>query len=320
MRRSRSGRTASLLALTLLGSGCGANPQASSPGFGGVAGQVSPSELEAPDMAGQWDIVSFEGHRPQRLNGTVRAAFADFDELGVRLRIECNYSGRAGKVAGGRFRPASKNDGMQTEMGCGAEREARDSRFFSFFNKSPTIERVRPDRVRLRAEGAELILERPALRRLGNIPTPAEMRGSWRLSEITRYQPGGGYTGSGLSEVPGRIVIADGRISYNRCPRYDLTFRMSEAGRLVKTGGGVPPAAPRECPELSAAPAAPMMPAPWDVLRLLHADPAIERAGEDVLLLSTDEIGLLITRAPCRSLDQSDDHRSSDDGNCASPS
>lgn len=191
--------------------------------------------------------------------------------------------------------------------------------FFAFFDKPSTIERLGVDRLRLRADGAELILERPALRRVENVPTPAGMRGSWRMVEMTRYLAGGGHTGSGLSDVPGRIVIADGRMGYSRCPQYGLSFRLSEAGRLVKTAGAALPSVARECRELSAPPVAPMMPALWDVLRLLHADPAIERAGEDLMLLSTDEFGLLVTKAPCRSLDQSDDHRSSTVSDCASP-
>lgn len=315
----RSGHTAVLLALTLPGVGCGANPQAPPSVTDRPAERASRPVQEAPDVAGQWDVVSFEGYRPQRLNGTTRAAFADFGANGVRLRIECNHSGRAGRVVGGRFRPSPNNDGIQTVMGCGAEREARDSRFFAFFDRSPTIERVGSDRIRLRAGGTELILERPALRRLENVPTPAEMRGAWRMVEVTRYLAGDGYTGSGLSDVPGRILIADGRISYSRCPQYGVAFKLSVAGRLTKTGGVELPAAPRQCRELRATLAAPMMPALWDVVRLLHADPAIERAGEDTLLLSTDEVGLLITKAPCQSLDQSDDHSTSTISECASP-
>lgn len=282
----------------MLGGACGANPQPSSQTSDKLAGQAPRPVQEAMSIAGQWDVVSFEGYRPQRLTGTVRAAFADFDERGVRLRIECNYSGRAGRVEGGRFRYAPEDAEIQTLMGCGTESQARDSRFFAFFEKSPAIGRVGADRLRLFADGAELILERPALRRLEYVPSPSEMRGTWRLLQMARYQPGSGYTGTGLSDVPGRILIRDGGISYSRCPRYGVEFRIDAAGRLIKTGDAKLPTAPRGCRELSAPPAAPMLPALWDVLRLLHSDPAIERAGEDTLLLSTDELGLLITKAP----------------------
>jgi len=139
------------------------------------------------------------------------------------------------------------------------------------------------------------------------------------MLEMTHYQPGGGYMGTGLSDVPGRILIADGRISYSRCLQYGVAFfRIDVAGRLTKTGGAKLPAAPRQCRELSAPPDVPTLPALWDLMRLLHGSPAIERTGEASLLLSTDELGLLITKAPCHNLVQSDDHRTSTGRDCAS--
>ena len=91
------------------------------------------------------------------------------------------------------------------------------------------------------------------------------------MLEMTRYLPEGGFAGGGMSEVPGRIAISDGRIGYSRCPRYSVAFRISETGQLVKTGGPAFAAIPRDCRELSPPPEAPMMPALADVVRLLHA-------------------------------------------------
>lgn len=314
----RSARIALPLTATFFGMGCGANPQVSPPDFDKPVEQAS-SPVQAADMAGQWDVASFDGHRPQRLRGTLRSAFADFGKDGVGLRMECNYSGRAGTVADGRFVPVRDDDGGQTVMSCGPESNAREGRYFSFFDKPSTIERLDPDRVRLVSDGTELILERPALRRLGNVPTPAQMQGKWRMVELTRYLPGGGYAGGGMSDVPGRIVIADGRASYSRCLRYAVAFRMSDAGRLEKTGGIAPPAKPTDCRELAGPPGAPMMSEPAEVLRLLHAGPAVERVGDDTLLLSTKDLGLLVTNAPCRSREQSDDHKTFTTVDCASP-
>jgi hypothetical protein len=56
------------------------------------------------EIAGAWDVASFEGYEPRRLSETNRAAFADFGLAGVGLRIECNYSGRSGTVTGGPLR------------------------------------------------------------------------------------------------------------------------------------------------------------------------------------------------------------------------
>jgi hypothetical protein len=284
-----------------------------------LAGEATGAPVQdGAAIAGAWDVARFEGHEPRRLSGTVRAAFADFRADGVSLRIECNYSGRPGAVRDGRF-VAMPGDAMQTAMGCGAEREARDERFFSFFSKSPTIEQLGPDRLRLRAGGTELILERPALRRLRFVPPPAEIQGTWRMLEITRYIPAGGYTGSGLSEVPGRIVISGDRIGYSRCPQYHASFRWGEGGRLEKIGGTAPPQGFRDCVELAGPGPGYELPAPADVLALLHASPLVERTPEGALLISTETTGLLITKAPCEDREQSRDGRSVKIIDCASP-
>jgi len=44
----------------------------------------------------------------------------------------------------------------------------------------------------------------------------------------------------------------------------------------------------------------------------------VEKSGEDALLISTDRLGLLITKAACENLEQSDDHRASRVVDCAS--
>lgn len=117
---------------------------------------TSISQIEGP-----WDIVSFDGYRPQRHARPARDAYADFSRQRVSLRIECNYASRGGTVHGGRFVPADGEPGEQTLMGCGADREARERRYFEFFNRSPTIEGLPDGRLRLRADESELILERP---------------------------------------------------------------------------------------------------------------------------------------------------------------
>jgi heat shock protein HslJ len=269
------------------------------------------------EIDGAWDVASFEGYEPRRLSGTSRAAFADFRPAGVGLRIECNYSGRSGTVRDGRFvRVAS--DGGQTAMSCGPERHDRERRFFSFFENNPTIERLGPERLRLKSGATELILERPALRRLKFVPAPADLEGKWRLLELTRYHPEGGYSGIGLSEVPGRLVFSGDRLFYSRCPQYGLSFRWGEGGRLEKEGAAAPPAAPADCRELREPYPVPALPKPADLLELLHGNPAVERSG-DALLISTDRLGLLITKAPCESVEQSKDHRTSRVLDCASP-
>ena len=291
-----------------------------------VSGQQAPAaEVPTPiadfsSTAGQWDVVSFEGYEPRRLSGTKRAAVADFAAGGVKLRMECNDSGRAGRVSNGRFVAGDNSMAGQTVMSCGAERNDREGRYFTFFEKNPTVEHLSQDRLRLRAGATELILARPAIHRLNFVPTLAELQGKWRMMDLTRYLPGGGYTGGGLSEVPGRIVISGDRLYYNRCPQFAASFRYEEGGTLRKTGGTAPPSSGElNCRELSAPAAAPRQPTHADILRILHADPAVEWVNKDTLLLSTDGLGLLITKAPCERLEQSNDHRRSWVSDCASP-
>jgi hypothetical protein len=314
-------RFAGLLCLAL--SACAPSPEPQKPLAASAEAAPAPAApapsgpvQNAAAVAGAWDVVSFEGHRPARLTGSGRAAYADFGPNGVGLRIECNQSGRAGTVGNGRFNSV-RGDELQTVMSCGPERNARESRYFSFFEKSPTVEHLGADRLRLVAGGTELILERPAVRRLGNLPTPDELQGSWRMLDLTRFEPGVGTSGIGLSETPGRIVFEGDRLSYSRCPQYGVTFRWEEDGRLMKTSGALP-AAPGDCRELAEPAINSRMPAAGDLLALLHANPQVERTSNGALLISTERLGLVITKAPCESLEQSPSHRVTRTVDCAS--
>jgi hypothetical protein len=96
-RAAASGIGAALsLGLLLLAAACSKPPQPAAQRD--VAAQAPAPVHDPAQVLGEWDVVSFEGYRPQRLMGGSRAAFADFGPEGVRLRIECNYSGRGGKI------------------------------------------------------------------------------------------------------------------------------------------------------------------------------------------------------------------------------
>ncbi len=252
--------------------------------------------ISIADILGQWDVVSFEGYEPVRMHGSTRSAIADFYEEGVQLRIECNTSrsGGATAVLNGRL-VGGHGLGMQTEMGCGKEREDRDRRYFSFFDGSPTVERLPNGRLRLVSDGSVLILERPEQRRLASVPDLAKLTGQWRLDGLTRYGRHGGYSGIGLSDVPGRIIIEGNRISYDRCPAYDLTFSYSSDGRLMKTGGSSLPEKPL-CPALNYPDyEAPALPSAMEILPLLHSNPWVEDVGNGQLLIANERLGLLLT-------------------------
>lgn len=258
----------------------------------------TPVPVTATDIQGSWDIVEFDGYRPARLRGSTPAAFASFDSHGVRLRIECNHAGSSGTVQAGRFVTNSGSPSFQTEMGCGKEREERDSRLFSFFAKSPTLTLLPNGRLLLRAEGSELLLERPEVRRLANIPDAAELQGMWRLIELTKYGSAGGLSGIGLSDMPGRISFAGNRLEYDRCPQFGLQYRLGEDGRLAKIAGKPLPLDLSTCRDLSIPTKALALPSASQIIRILHSNPAVERSGGGMILLSTSDHGLLLSRAP----------------------
>lgn len=250
------------------------------------------------DVAGQWDVVSFEGYQPRRLSGTVRAAYADFETSGVGLRMECNYTGRSGRVIDGHFVAEPGGDGVQTQMGCGPERGPREVRYFGFFERNPSIEFISVDRLRLRAGQDELILERPSLRRLSYLASSTELQGEWKMLEVSWFSPDGGAAGIGLSEASSRIVIEGDRLRVRGCPGVDLTFQYTGQGQLRKSGGAMLAPGPLACPGLSDTADGPALPKASDAIRLLHADPLVEKAGDGTLLLSNGEYALLISRLP----------------------
>ena len=111
-----------------------AQPNLSPPVAGRQKARPSNAETARPaktlsDVQGEWDIVEFDGFRPQRLDTDgQRHAYVDIDAGGMRFTIGCNYSGVAGSIGGGGLLiPAVPDNGIQTQMGCGAERETRDT-------------------------------------------------------------------------------------------------------------------------------------------------------------------------------------------------
>lgn len=290
----------------LLAACCTATLMACIPGSSGRGPfPIPPASDRAPatpvartsEIAGQWDIVSFQDHRPRRLNGMTRAAVADFRADGVRLMIECNSSGVSGEVRDGRF-VARPGDRIQTLVGCGPVREARDAALFGFFERRPTVERLADGRLRLTAGADVLLLERPARRRLAFLPSPQQLLGGWRLLEISRYFDGGGLNMLGLSDVAGRIEFDGIGARYTPCPQYSLRYRYAPEGRIEKLAGPDIPNRRQGCEALREEFERRDIPTPWDVMRVLHADPLVELVDRETILLSTEEFGVLLTKRP----------------------
>ena len=295
MRMNKGNAIVAVLAASLLAA-CSASAIQPHPGLLPLrSAPNATAAVSSADNLGQWDVVSFEGYEPARMHGSGRAAFADFGQHGVRLRIECNTSSVSGILRDGRFVP-QPGLRMQTEMGCGKEREERDQRYFSFFDRSPTVDRLPSGRLRLVAGDSVLILERPERRRLASVLDRSKLEGQWRMEELTRYGRDGGSSGIGLSDVPGRIIIEGNRLRYDLCPQYELLFSDSSDGRLMKIGGLSVPAQP-DCTALNYPDyEAPALPSAMEILPLLHSNPWVEDVGNGQLLIANERFGLLLTR------------------------
>lgn len=228
------------------------------------------------------------------MHGASPAAFANFTPTGLGLRIECNRSSVSGTVRDGRFLP-QPGLRMQTQMGCGPEREDRDRRYFTFFDRSPTIERLGNARLKLVAGSSVLILERPEQRRLAYLAQRDQLNGKWQMESLTRYGPHGGESGIGLSDLPGRIIIDGDHLIYDRCPQYALDFAYSADGRLTKSGGAPLPDKPN-CAALKLPWQTTGLPTPDQILPLLHSNPWVEDVGGGYLLIADEQLGLVVTK------------------------
>lgn len=262
---------------------------------GPLAPQAQPPAISAPtheQMAGRWDVVSFEGYYPPSRH----SAFVTFWPHGASLMLECNRATVPGIVRDGRF-VTQHGPRMSTERGCDPGLHERDSRFFAFFDRSPIVERLAGGRLRLVAGETNLVLERPEQRRLAFLPERRELEGRWRMESLMRYGPQDGQSGIGLSDVPGHLRIEGNRLSYDRCPRHGLTFTYGADGRLLKTGGAALPDN-ADCPQLRPPRQTFDMPTPDQILPLLHSNPWVEEVGNGRMLISNGQLGLLVTKQP----------------------
>jgi hypothetical protein len=246
-----------------------------------VAAPPAPPEplplADAASIAGKWDVVSFEGYRPRRLSGTQRAAYADFSERGVGLRMECNYSGRAGTIRDGKFVASEADDGAQTVMSCGRERDAREAA------SSPSSTRCYDRAHRPGPAPPALRSHRAHPGAAGGpppqyVPTPAELEGRWRLLEVTHYMPAAAIRHRAVrSARPGRRFRRPPFLQPVPAIRPDLPRRPGrEAGENRRDRAARRAA---DCRELAEPAPGRELPSQWDVLRLLHDNPLVEKTA-----------------------------------------
>lgn len=285
--------------LTALAAACAAKPalQTSRVPDGQVGQQVqAPSTPMArtvaslANIAGEWDIVGFDGHSPPRLDSDgQRHAYVDIGQQGMRFAISCNHSGMAGRIESGALHRAPVDDGMQTAMSCGPEGNARESAFFSFFRSRPQVSLLPDGRLRMASPGHELSLERSSVRRLAKGPALSEITGTWRVISFMRFE-GGGHRGWGAMFAPGRLRIENGRLSYSRCPTASVTFSYTPDFVLRREDGGER-AATVECRGVSSAPTEvePML------VTLLGQSPEAERVNGKRFILRSREYAVVLT-------------------------
>lgn len=203
--------------------------------------RTSPSALS--EITGAWDIVSFDGYRPARLDSDgQRHAFVDVRGDGISFAIECNYSGMRVGIENGRL-VALSNEDVQTQMGCGPEREGRDAAFFAFLRTSPAIVARTESAMGLENNGVRLELERPEMRRRPLLPTRvSELNGAWR-ADIIYSRSGPGRTDNLLAELngaPARFSIASGqiRLTYD-CETVTAAVQLTAPGDIQVNQGAL---------------------------------------------------------------------------------
>ena len=243
------------------------------------------------DIAGEWDIVSFDGHSPPRLDPYgQRHAYVDIGQGRLDFSISCNFSGMAGAIRGGVLHAARGDMGVQTVMGCGPEREARERAFFRFFRSRPRVSRLSGARLRMTGSGHELVLERAAVRRLAAGPTPSEIAGAWRVISLYQFE-NGGRQGWGAMNTPGRVRIENGALSYSRCPAATVRFTYTADFVLRRAEAG-PPAGSATCGDIDPAPTE----AERKLAALLGQSPEAERVTGGRLVLRSRDYAVLLTR------------------------
>lgn len=230
------------------------------------------------EIAGPWDIARFDGYAPTRLHEGLRRAYVDVGPGRLSYVIECNISGNPARVdASGTLHKVGDEPVIQTLVGCGPEREARDAALFRFLTSRPKAAWVEEARLRLFDGRTELILERPEMRRLANVPPLREIAGRWVPQMATRLLDGNGYQGWGFQR-PHLLTITENRVSYPGCGGAAFAFRYKREGRMTTSEArGVGDCGLNEPGTM--------------LLRVLRGGPLVERiAGGGIALTSGDEV------------------------------
>jgi len=166
------------------------------------------------EIAGDWDVVSFNDFQPIRLNYEgKRNAYVNISDKFIGLRMTCNYSGIAALLTDdGRLvkNPEGSNAGM-TAMGCPNAQREKD--FMAMMYDSPLVEILPNGRLRLSTKQHEVIIERSETRRLANAPMALdEITGEWH---VAFYRGRDFWKGSRYAKKT--VSITNEKIQYGDC-------------------------------------------------------------------------------------------------------
>ncbi len=175
----------------------------------------------------------------------------------------------------GILRDTGDGSRLQTLMGCGDEREQRDSRYFRFFGTNPEVRRLGEDRLHLKSNAGELVLAKPETWRLANAPEFSEIAGRWVPRMALSYE-GWGHSGFGIGERSGVITIASRQVSWSECPEAPVAIEWTEDARLTRVAEGL-----RNCD----ASADRSDNGRQQVMEILRASPAVMRTGPNFITL-----------------------------------
>jgi hypothetical protein len=238
------------------------------------------------EIAGPWDIASFDGYVPTRLHEGVPRARVRVDDDRLSYVIECNHSGN--RAALDRTGTLHDHEGGRTKtlMGCSAEGSARDQAFFWFFASKPKVSWAGAKRVRMSNGKTELLLERPELRRLAHLLPLDRLAGRWVPQMATATNPKTGSSGESFQH-PSVVVLRPDSLSYSGCGGARFIFRYTEDGRMadVREQGRA------ECGDDFAS---------ATLLRIMRSQPLVERDATGLALTAGDIAVNLMSEAEVR--------------------
>jgi heat shock protein HslJ len=256
------------------------------------SGQQPPDEkgqqrvTSLQEIAGPWDIASFDGYEPMRLHEGVPRARVHVDNDRLSYVIECNYSGNRAALDETGTLHDHEGGRTQTLMGCAEEQSARDRAFFSFFASKPKVSWAGAKRVRISNGKTELLLERPELRRLAHLLPVDRLAGRWVPQMAMATNPDTGSTGESFRQ-PSLVVLGPSSLSYSGCGGVRFTFRYTGDGRMadVREQGRA------ECADDFAS---------ATLLRIMRSQPLVERDATGVSLTAGDLAVNLMSEAEVR--------------------